>query len=198
MAWRLKGLHTSISYILVEMNIHIKTNRLFVRPLSMDDLPGMFAMDSDPEVHRYLGNRPAQTLEEEAKVIEFVRQQYTELGIGRWAIEEGATGDFVGWTGFKRITSPINGHNNHLDFGYRLARRHWGKGYASESGKAALQYGLDALGLSDIHAMTDVDNAASRRVLEKLGFKLVSIFPYDGDVTWVERGYPTTWYSLGR
>lgn len=176
----------------------IETKRLVIRPLSMDDLHGMFAMDNDPEVHRYLGNNPAQSLEEEAMVIEIVRKQYIDLGIGRWAVEEKSTGDFIGWTGFKRITSPINGRVNHLDFGYRFARKYWGNGYATESGAAALNYGLEVMGLRDIHAMTNVDNAASRRVLEKLGFSFVSIFPYDGDLPWVERGHPITWYSLGR
>ncbi len=175
-----------------------ETSRLIIRPLSIDDLPGMFAMDSDPEVHRYLGNNPVQTMDEEAKVIEIVTRQYTDLGIGRWAVEEKGTGDFVGWMGFKRITAPINGRVNHLDFGYRLARKHWGKGYATESGAAALKYGTDVMGLSDIHAMTHLGNLASRRVLEKLGFSFVSVFSYDGDLPWVEHGHPITWYSLGR
>ncbi|MBX2907503.1 MAG: GNAT family N-acetyltransferase [Taibaiella sp.] len=176
----------------------IETERLVIRPLSPVDLPGMFAMDSDPEVHKYLGNNPAKSMEDEAKVIEIVTRQYADLGIGRWAVVEKATGDFVGWTGFKRIVTPINGHVNHLDFGYRLARKHWGKGYATESGRAALNYGLNELGLADIHAMTHIENAASRYVLEKLGFSFISVFPYDGDLPWVSQGHPITWYSLGR
>jgi len=180
------------------MNVQIETERLIIRPLSVSDLEGMFAMDNDPEVHTYLGNNPTKTMEDEARVIEIVTRQYTDLGIGRWAVEEKTTGDFVGWTGFKRITTPINGHINHLDFGYRFARKHWGKGYATESGLASLNYGIDVMGLNDIHAMTHVDNAASRNVLEKLGFSFVSIFPYDGDPPWVDEGHPITWYSLGR
>lgn len=177
------------------MSIRIETDRLIVRPLCMDDLAGMYAMDSDAEVHRYVGGKPTQHIEDEARVIEMVMKQYEELGIGRWAVIEKATGTFAGWTGFKRITEPVNGFVNHLDFGYRFARQYWGKGFATESGVASLRYGIDKMGLMDIHAMTDVNNAASRHVLEKLGFEFRGIFAYDSAAGWREPGEPATWYS---
>jgi RimJ/RimL family protein N-acetyltransferase len=161
----------------------------------MDDDKGMFEMDSDPEVHRYLGKRPLTSLEQSRDAISFIMQQYKDLGIGRWAVIEKATGDFVGWTGHKRFVETVNGHKGHIDFGYRQARRFWGKGYATEAGYASLHYGIDQLGLTDLYAMTDVDNGASRRVLEKLGFRLVEVFAYDAEPNWRDAGAPTTWFE---
>jgi [ribosomal protein S5]-alanine N-acetyltransferase len=176
------------------MNVHIETPRLIIRPLEEKDTEGMYLMDSDPEVHRYVGQHPVTTREESKDVIAFIRRQYEDHGIGRWAVLEKSTGDFVGWTGFKRMKEVANGHTDHLDFGYRLAQRHWGKGYATEASRAALHYGINIMGLTDIYAMTDPDNAASRHVLEKLGFRLAEIFPYDSASPWRPQGAPTTWF----
>lgn len=180
------------------MDVHIETDRLLIRPLLAEDDEGMFAMDSDPEVLKYIMTPPTASIEAEREVIRFVQQQYIDNGIGRWAMLHKATGDFIGWMGFKYITITVNGHTNFYDFGYRLARRHWGKGYASEGARAALQYGIEKLGFKEVFAMTHIDNAASRRILEKMGFKLMEIFPYDdnGANTWLRKGMPTTWYQL--
>lgn len=176
------------------MNVLIETERLLIRPLEITDYTGMFEMDSDPEVHRYVGNEPVKNIERIKEVIGMVRQQYEDFGIGRWAVIEKATNDFAGWTGFKFMTGPINNHNNFHDFGYRLARRFWGLGYATEAGQAALSYGIQTLNFKDIYAMTDIDNAASRRVLEKLRFKHIETFDYDAEPNWRTTGEPTTWY----
>jgi len=112
-------------------------------------------------------------------------------------VAEKDTNDFVGWMGFKYMEGPVNKHTNYYDFGYRLARRFWGKGYATESSKAALDYGLETLQLKGIYAMTDINNLASRNVLEKVGFNYIETFGYDAaEPIWRERGQPTTWYKL--
>jgi len=178
------------------MDLHIETERLYVRELLPSDDKGMFVMDSDPEVHKYVGKSPVTKIEESRDVIAFVRQQYIDNGIGRWAIIEKATNDFVGWTGHKLMKERVNGHINYYDFGYRLAKRFWGKGYATESGRAALKYGIDQLGFRDIYAMTDVNNMASRNVLEKVGLVYIETFNYDAAPTiWRTEGEPTTWYK---
>lgn len=178
------------------MNIRIETDRLIIRPITTADTEAMFAMDSDSEVHRYLGNTPVKTIEQTAAIIEFLLQQYRDNGIARWAIELKETGSFIGWTGFKYIRNKVNGHVDFYDFGYRLARPYWGKGIATEAATAALSYGVDQLKLGDVYATTDADNATSRHILEKLGFQFVHIFNYD-DPTWPAfLGKPTTWYQL--
>lgn len=177
------------------MDVFIETERLVIRELLPADAEGMYEMDADPEVHKYVGKKPVTTIEQTRGVIDFIRQQYVDNGIGRWAIMEKSTNNFVGWTGFKFIQGPVNKHSNFYDFGYRLARKHWGKGYGTESAIAALQYGVDQLKFKDIYAETDVNNAASRRILEKLGFLYIETFNYDGDPNWQKVGEPTTWYK---
>lgn len=175
----------------------LETPRLVIRELMPSDCESMFAMDSDPEVHRYLGNRPYTSMQQSRDNIAAIRQQYAGHGIGRWAVELKETGELTGWTGFKRMTDKVNGHVGHLDFGYRHAKKFWGKGYAHEAAKAALEYGLQHLGFKDVYGMTDVNNAPSRRLLEKLGFRLVEIFAYDAPLTWRSyQGEPVTWYKL--
>ena len=179
------------------MNMHIETPRLIIRAILPEDLEGMFAMDSDPEVHRYLGNQPYTDIAQSRENIEIIRQQYKDNGIGRWAMLLKESGEFVGWMGFKQMREMVNGHIDHYDFGYRLARKHWGKGLASEGALAALNYGIDVLALKDIYAMTDVNNAASRHILESLGFRLVEVFAYDApSALHTFHGEPTTWYEL--
>lgn len=161
------------------MKIHIETARLLLRDLEEDDVHGMFELDSDKEVHTYLGNKPVKTLEEAKKNIDFIRIQYRENGIGRWAVEEKATGDFVGWSGFKLITEPINGREMYYDLGYRFIKRAWGQGYATETALASLEYGFTQLGQSNIYGMADIEHASSNRILQKIGMMKVNEFTYE-------------------
>lgn len=180
------------------MEILFETERTLIRPVMPEDAPGMFSMDSNPAVHRFVGNRPLTSVSESEKVIGLLRQQYEDFGIGRWALLEKATGDFIGWIGFKYMTETVNGHKYYYDFGYRLREECWGKGYATEGARGCLQYGTANLGLQPVFAMTHVDNMASRRVLQKSGFTLVEVFGYDAEAAWRERGEPTTWYAYAQ
>ena len=175
----------------------IETERFYIRELQLEDEAGMFEMDNDPLVHRYIAQNPIKTIEEERDVIRFVRQQYTDNGIGRWAIVDKHTGEFIGWTGFKLMTETVNGQTNYYDYGYRLKQSAWGKGIATETGLASLRYGVDKMGLWPVFAMTDVNNGASRHILEKLGFNFIKIFLYTGPSQWRTAGdISATWYEL--
>lgn len=105
----------------------IETARLHIRELLPTDIEGMFDLDSNPEVHQYLGNHPVQIKDEIVGVIGFIRQQYIDYGIGRWAMVDKATNEFIGWTGFKYVTETTNNHVNYYDLGYRLREKYWGK-----------------------------------------------------------------------
>src|SRR5690606_254622 len=115
------------------MKIFVTTHRLILREILPTDLEGMFELDSDPEVHRFLGNQPVKTMEESKALINYIRQQYIDHGIGRWAITDKQTGEFMGWTGLKFVTKETNNHKDYYDLGYRLIKRFWGKGIATET-----------------------------------------------------------------
>ncbi|MGV3546206.1 MAG: GNAT family N-acetyltransferase [Pedobacter sp.] len=158
----------------------IETERFYIRPLIAEDAAGIFELDNNPKVHTYLGNNPINSFAEAENVIRSIRKQYDDLGIGRWAIIEKSTGNFVGWTGFKYIVEPINGHVNYYDLGYRLIERYWAKGIATETAKACLKYAFEVLKLGQVYAICDVDNVGSKNILQKCGLNLIETFDYDG------------------
>ena len=178
----------------------IETERLIIRELVQDDAEGMFVLDSDPEVHRYVGNKPVTDVAQCREVIDFIREQYRTNGVGRLAVVHKQTGEFLGWCGVKLFKEKVNGHSDFYDIGYRLIKAHWGKGYATESAKAILKHSFATLPTDEIFAMTDVNNQQSRKVLEKIGLKHVETFNYDTDSmnNWRSGGEPTTWYRITR
>jgi ribosomal-protein-alanine N-acetyltransferase len=162
------------------MTIFAETERFILRELLSSDDTGIFELDSNKDVHRYLGKKPIQNIEEARKVIDFIRQQYVDNGIGRWAIIEKKTNDFVGWTGLKFVREKINNHSDFYDLGYRLIPKFWRQGIATETAKASVDYGLNKLNLNSIYGMADVDNKASINVLQKAGLKFIETFNYEG------------------
>src|SRR5690554_5929279 len=102
------------------MKIYAETPRLLLREIVEDDIEGFFVLDTDSEVHKYLGNKPLTSWEECAAMIKNIRRQYEENGIGRWAVIDKETGEFAGWAGLKYITEPINDITHFHDVGYRL------------------------------------------------------------------------------
>ncbi|KAA9339297.1 GNAT family N-acetyltransferase [Hymenobacter busanensis] len=172
------------------MRIFVETERLIMRELLPTDEAGMFEMDSDAEVHRYLGNKPVTTRAQVQEVIAFVRQQYVDNGIGRWAVEDKQTGAFVGWSGLKLVAGPTNGRTHYYDLGYRFLRRYWGRGYATETAQAAVRYGFETMQLPLICGIADVRNEASNHVLQKAGLCYGNTFDLDG--------LPHHWYQRER
>ena len=172
------------------MNIFAETERLILREIMPTDIEGMFELDSDPIVHKYLGNKPVKTKKEVEKVIEFIRQQYKERGIGRWAAIEKSSGDFIGWSGIKLNTGEkeaLNGKQDFYDIGYRFIPRYWGKGYASESSFATLDFGFKELNIETMCGAADIYNIASNKVLKKIGLNFIEEFMYkDEKINWYE------------
>lgn len=157
----------------------LETKRLILRELDMMDDIGMFELDSDADVHKYLGNNPVKTIEESRQVIAMIQQQYKEHGIGRWAMIEKSSNDFIGWAGLKFITEPINNHVHYYDLGYRLIKRYWGKGFATEAAQASLNYGFTVLNQDSIYGIAITEHAASIHVLQKVGLTAVENFMYE-------------------
>ncbi len=158
----------------------ITTDRLLLRPFTDADAEALFEMDSNPEVHRYLGNQPVKSIEEIISIIDFIQQQYRDFGIGRWVVTDKSNGAFMGWAGLKWITEAINGHLHYYDLGYRFLPKYWGYGFATEAGKAWVNYATNELGQEKIYAIADSQNLASQNVLRKLGFTTKQNFVHEG------------------
>lgn len=162
------------------MKIFAETKRLILREILPTDVEGMFELHSDPEVHRFLGNKTVSSKEETIAIINFVRQQYLDYGTGRWAIIDKNTHDFMGWTGLQFVPHVINKHQNYYDLGYRLIKKFWGQGIATETAFASLQYAFDQLKVNEVYAIADCENAGSNKILKKIGLQFIETFDLDG------------------
>lgn len=166
----------------------IETERLLLRELLLSDVEGMFELDSNPNVHVFLGNKPVKTKTESLAQIQDIQQQYQDFGTGRWAVILKETGEFIGWSGIKFITKEINNHQNFYEIGYRFIEKHWGKGYATEAGKAFVDYAFNHIKADAIYAYADKGNENSRKILEKIGLQYVNSFAYEEE--------EEVWYEL--
>ena len=175
------------------MQYYVETERLIMRDILETDVDGMYELDSDPEVHKYLGNNPINSKEKAAEIIQFIHQQYKNLGIGRFATIEKSSGDFIGWSGLKLNTGEkeaLNGKTEFFDVGYRFIPRYWNKGYATESSLAVLNYGFKTLNIETICGAAENRNIASNKVLKKIGLKFINEFYYDT--------IKCSWYELNK
>lgn len=156
------------------------------------DAEGLFEMDSDPDVHKYLGNNTVKDIGEIHKLIARVQKQYIDNGIGRWAIENKVTGELMGWSGLQYETKLRKGII-YYDLGYRLLRKHWGKGIATETAIASLEYGFNSLKLDKICAAAHIGNNGSNKILRKIGMNYVDDFYWeDIKCHWYEKENPLT------
>ena len=83
------------------MKIFAETERFILREILPIDAEGFFELNADPEVQKYLGNKPITSTTQAIDDINFIRAQYLSNGIGRWAIIDKKTNKFIGWTGLK-------------------------------------------------------------------------------------------------
>ncbi len=165
----------------------IVTERLTLRRFTADDAEALGAMLADRETMRFFPY-VAETLEEGRRLasqhIAYFERHWQERGYGVWAVTE-AEGGLVGRCGIRHWESIDD-----IEVLYLIERSRWGRGYASEAAKAALEFGFNQIGLENIAAVTHQDNAASQRVLSKLGMHLVKEFELEG--------LPALWFSIAR
>lgn len=157
--------------------VFIETPRLLLCEIIAEDVERIFRMDSNVEVMQYLGVKPVTTLEESVETIQKIRKQYVENGIGRWAVVEKESNLLIGWSGLKVLTEPVNGFKDVYEIGYRFLPESWGKGYATESVIAVLDYGFNQMNLDVIYAYADIKNEDSCKILKhKFGFDEIETF----------------------
>jgi ribosomal-protein-alanine N-acetyltransferase len=157
----------------------LETSRLRLRPLAETDEADLVALDSDPEVMRYVGSPAgvksrAETVERaRLRIRETRRGDYEPLGF--WRIEGRSDGTFHGVGALIRMPD-----GDDVEVAYRLARSAWGLGIATEAAGALVAHALGPLALPRVVAVTYPENRASQRVLDKLGFERRGIREYKG------------------
>jgi RimJ/RimL family protein N-acetyltransferase len=144
----------------------LRTARLLLRQWRDADREPFAALNADPEVMRHYP-APLERAASDA-FVEWARATIAERGWGLWAVEVVAGAPFVGFVGlnepgFEAHFTPA------VEVGWRLARPHWGHGYATEAARAAVAFGFEELGLDEIVSFTTVGNDRSRSVMERLG-----------------------------
>jgi RimJ/RimL family protein N-acetyltransferase len=143
----------------------IETERLLLRDWRAEDAEPFAALNADPEVTRYL--RGPMTRGESDELIARIRAHWADHGFGLYAVEVKATGSFAGFVGLA-IPSFLPQVLPAVEVGWRLARGHWGNGYATEGARACMTHGFTTLRLQQIVSIIDPRNAASVRVAERL------------------------------
>jgi RimJ/RimL family protein N-acetyltransferase len=147
----------------------LRTARLRLRPFAEADAAAHLALYQDPEVTRHLGGGPFlgdQIAARSRRAVDKFARHWAEKGFGVFAVEELLSGRFLGQCGL----NPID-ELGEIEILYAFERAAWGRGYATEAGRAALAYGFEQTGLHRIVAVTRPEHARSRHVLEKLGMR---------------------------
>ena len=170
------------------MDLILETDRLILREMCHQDAHELFEMDSNPNVHKYLWNKPNTSIDEIYAYIDLVRKQYEENKIGRFVAILKETNELIGWIGLKYNTVEVNKKINFYDIGYRLNEKFWGKGYASEATLAWLNYGFNVMNIDIMTAAAHTNNIASNRILQKIGMTETEKYLEDG-VSW-------NWYEM--
>jgi RimJ/RimL family protein N-acetyltransferase len=149
------------------MELINETARMLIRPLTLDDVPALTEILSDPEVMKH----SVRGVCDEAATRRFVEWSlacYQSHGVGPWALIEKETSTLIGFCG---VGPERIGEVEEINLGYRLARRHWGSGLATESARAALAYAFGTLAFDSVVVIIEPEHAASLRVAEKAGFR---------------------------
>lgn len=146
--------------------MEFETPRLLMRRFELKDVAPFAALNVDPVVMEHFES--VQTLDETNRFIERIESHFDDLGFGLWALELKDSGEFIGFTGL--MTPTFEAHfTPAVEIGWRLARKHWRKGYASEAAREALRIGYENHALDEIVSMTATTNIPSQAVMRSIG-----------------------------
>ena len=144
----------------------IRTARLIVRPWRESDLAFFAEQNADPVVMRFLNGILSR--EESDAYVRLAEKHLQETGFCKWAVGAPGIAPFIGAVGLTRVKFEAS-FTPAVEVAWRLHRRYWGQGYATEAAQAAIADGFGRIGLGEIVAITALENTASRRVMERLG-----------------------------
>jgi len=147
----------------------LETERLSLRAFREEDVIAFFELSQDLDVVRYVGERKLPTRQEVWRAIAAWIGHWALRGYGQWAIEERESGQLIGRAG---IINPADWPGPEV--GYLLGRAWWGRGYATEAARAAMDWGFEQIGFAALLSLIDPDNHASIAVATRLGESLRS------------------------
>ena len=142
----------------------VRTERLLLRRWRDADREPFAAMNADPAVVEHL--QGPMSREGSDDFSDRIERHWDEHGWGLWAVEVPEVAPFIGYVGLWPADYVEPGM---VEVGWRLAREHWGHGYATEAARAALEYGFTDVGLAEIVSFTVPQNERSWRVMERIG-----------------------------
>jgi RimJ/RimL family protein N-acetyltransferase len=145
--------------------VELITPRLRMRPFTAADHEAIHAVYADPEVMRYVGHGAHRSMAETLRALRVYADILARHGYSFLAVVERDGDALVGDAGL----NPLGGRGPDVELGYTVARASWGRGYATEVGRALVAHAFTALGVPRVVAQVEPANAASRHVLEKLG-----------------------------
>lgn len=167
----------------------LETNRLFLRQISHSDLSFVTALHRDSEVMRYIG-APRTPKESQNRIKRICKYYHAHPGYGIWMACKKDNKSPQGWACLKDLDGTRS-----KEIGYRLARKAWGLGYATELSTALVKYGFEKKRLKKIVGVTHPDNHGSQRVLEKAGLQYVKKAFYYQNSVWYYHLYRADWES---
>jgi ribosomal-protein-alanine N-acetyltransferase len=145
----------------------IETSRLIIRQFTAEDWPNVYEMNSDQDVVKMIANGELKSYDDEWKTFhEKIIDYPVDSDFGVWAVIRKIDFKLIGASNL----SPIE-ETNEIQVGYRLKKEFWGNGYATEISQGLVRYGFEKLGLERIVGLTNIENIASQKVLEKSGLK---------------------------
>jgi len=150
----------------------IETERLILRPVARRDLDTIARWNADPLHTRHLMG--VQTRGQTEEALERWLRHWEEHGFGLLAVEDRATGELIGRSG----PQYHRAWPHDPEVGWALDPAWWGRGLATEAGRASVEWAFGELGFARVVSITTEENLASRRVMAKLGFELLELVPF--------------------
>ena len=170
----------------------LETERLVLRRWDVAaDLDAYAALCADPDVMRYIGDGSTRTRAECEEQLRAFEETWTDRSLGLFATELRATGELIGFIGLA-IPDFLPEILPAVEIGWRLARAHWGRGYATEGARAALAFGFDRVGLDRIVSVHVIGNDPSGNVMQKIGMHV------DRETVHPRTGRPVRVYAIDK
>lgn len=149
------------------MELINETERMLIRPLCLGDVPALTEILGDEEVMKH-SVRGACDEAATRLFIDWCLACYESHGVGPWALVDKDTSALIGFSG---VGPERVGEVEELNLGYRLARRCWGRGLATEAARAVLAYAFGSRACDSVVVIIEPEHVASLRVAEKVGFR---------------------------